>query len=227
MRRPSVRVVVILLLAMASILLIVRWRSIRPFIPFDALPRGYEPKEVELIESPRTPAEKIVNGAKMEARRRVSYDAAYVSIPYPNGDVPADRGACTDVVIRALRNAGYDLQKLIYEDKLRNPGAYPRYSIRRADHNIDHRRVPNHIAFFRRHGTELPTSVDGEAAATWKPGDIVYWKFSNNLDHTGVVSNDLNDQGLPLVIHNCNEARQEDCLTAWRIVGHFRYPPIR
>lgn len=183
------------------------------------------PDEIHLIENPQTAAEKIVNGAKMEVLNGVHYDADYVRLSYPNGDVPADQGACTDVIVRALRNADFDLQKLIHDDMERNFSAYPaNYGLSRPDSNIDHRRVPNQMAFLRRHGKELPTGVDGKDRATWEPGDIVYWKLTFGADHCGVISNDLNREGLPLVIHNLGGARQEDCLTQWRITGHFRYP---
>lgn len=180
-----------------------------------------------LIPHPKTPAEKIVNGAKMQAIRKVRYDPAYLSIPYPNGDVPKDQGACTDVIVRALRNAGYDLQKLVHEDMTRHFGLYPhKWGMRGPDSNIDHRRVPNHIAFMKRYGKQLPLSTDGDNAKTWQPGDLVYWTLTpTNLTHCGVISNDRGADGLPLVIHNIGPVtRQQDCLASWRIIGHFRYP---
>ena len=178
-----------------------------------------------LIVNPRTPAEKIVNGAKREALRGVRYDPSYYRISYPGGDVPSDRGACTDVIVRALRHAGYDLQRLIHEDMRRRFSHYPqRYGLRRPDPNIDHRRVPNQITFFRRFGRVLPLAVTGSAARKWKPGDFVYWKLESGLDHCGVLSDERGSSGLPLVIHNLGGAAQEDVLTRWKIVGHFRYP---
>lgn len=182
--------------------------------------------EVMLIEHPSSAADRIVNGAKNEVIRGVSYDASYEQIPYPNGDVPQDRGACTDVVVRALRSAGYDLQKLIHEDMKVRFDLYPkRYGLSHPDPNIDHRRVPNHKVFLRRHGKALPLSTKGGAAGTWMPGDLVYWDIGLGRDHCGILSNDRNADGLPLVIHNLRTTRQEDCLTDWRITGHFRYPP--
>jgi uncharacterized protein YijF (DUF1287 family) len=182
-------------------------------------------RSVELIKCPRTPADRIVNGAKNEVLRGVRYDAAYVQIGYPGGDVPRDRGSCSDVVVRALRNAGYDLQQLIHEDKAASPGSYPHYSNTNGpDPNIDHRRIPNQKAFLRRHGLELPTSTSRSARGSWKPGDIVYWRLGFGGNHCGVLSNDRNADGLPLVIHNLGGARQQDCLDAWQITGHFRYP---
>jgi uncharacterized protein len=173
-------------------------------------------------------AANIVAGAKAEAQRGVAYDASYRVIAYPGGDVRADRGACTDVVVRALRHAGFDLQRLIHEDMRRHFSEYPqRYGAPGPDANIDHRRVPNQITFFRRHGIELSRSTTGAGAATWQPGDLVYWRLPHGPLHCGVLSDARNDQGLPLVIHNLAEAREEDCLTAWKIVGHFRYPVER
>lgn len=178
-----------------------------------------------LIVNPRTTAEKIVNGAKREVLRGVRYDPGYYRIAYPGGDVPANRGACTDVIVRALRHAGYDLQRLMHEDMRRSFSRYPRrYGLRRPDPNIDHRRVPNQMTFFRRFGRVLPTAVTGSAAQTWKPGDFVYWKLDSGLDHGGVLSDERGSSGLPLVIHNLGGAAQEDVLTRWKIIGHFRYP---
>lgn len=155
-------------------------------------------------------------GAEAQLEHPAIYDATYRRIPYPNGDVPADRGACTDVVIRAYRNAGIDLQKLVHEDAKVHPSAYPR--IVRLDSNIDHRRVPNLAVFFRRHGRSLPIDAD------WQPGDIVTWKLPNNLDHTGVLSNKRGPSGDWLVVHNLSQTAEENVLKAWTITGHYRYP---
>ncbi len=185
---------------------------------------------VVLIAHPRTVADRIVNGAKQEALREVRYDAAYRTIAYPDGDVPSDRGACTEVIVRALRNAGYDLQQLIHDDMVKDFSAYPKlWGLQAPDPNIDHRRVPNHLVFLRRHGQTLPLATTGAAAATWQPGDLVYWRFpGSNATHCGVVSNDRGPRNLPLVIHNAGPiASQEDCLDRWEVIGHFRYPRPR
>jgi uncharacterized protein YijF (DUF1287 family) len=181
---------------------------------------------IVLIPKPKTAAEKIVNGAKREVIRGVTYDATYVAIAYPNGDVRRDRGACTDVVIRALRDAGYDLQKLVHEDMESNFGLYPsKWGLTKPDSNIDHRRVPNLMVFLRRFGKELPLDTSGRNVGSWRPGDIVCWNLNGNgLTHIGVISNDLNSDSLPLVIHNMGRTWQEDCLRNWKIIGHFRYP---
>ena len=172
-----------------------------------------------------TKAEKIVARARQEAERAVTYDAEYRDLSYPNGDPPETKGACTDVVIRAYRAAGYDLQRLIHEDMRRNFSRYPQsYGLKRPDHNIDHRRVPNQMTFLRRHGRALPIGTTGAAVQSWMPGDIVYWKLDSGLDHCGIISDRRGATGLPLVIHNLSVAREEDCLAAWKITGHFRYP---
>lgn len=177
------------------------------------------------IPQPRTAADWIVNGAKAEVRHGVLYDASYRTLAYPGGDVAADRGACTDVIVRALRCAGYDLQQLIYEDMRRHFGLYPRrYGLQRPDPNIDHRRTPNHTVFFSRYGLALPIETSGAAAGTWEPGDLVYCRLENGNGHCGVLSDVRGDSGLPLVIHNMGRTCQEDCLPRWQITHHFRYP---
>ncbi|GBF32366.1 periplasmic protein [Desulfocucumis palustris] len=166
-----------------------------------------------------------VMGARREAEKGVTYEASYVQINYPGGDVPSDRGVCTDVVIRAFRNAGIDLQKLIHEDMKAHFGLYPQnWGLKGPDSNIDHRRVPNQMKFFERHGKTLTLSTAEQELSQWRWGDIVYWKFSNGLEHCGIVSDRVGERGLPLAIHNAGLALEEDCLDRWRIIGHYRYP---
>ncbi len=173
----------------------------------------------------QTAAEKIVASAKEQARKGAVYAPGYFAIPYPNGDLPADKGVCTDVVIRALRKAGYDLQKLIHEDMKRNFNKYPNnWGLKRPDSNIDHRRVPNQMRFFERHGLSLTLKVTEDTLERWQPGDIVYWKLDSGLDHCGVLTDTRNGSGEPLVVHNLGRCVEEDCLTKWKITGHFRFP---
>lgn len=162
-------------------------------------------------------AAKIVEGARLQLVNPAFYDNRYASIGYPLGDVGPERGVCTDVVIRSLRHAGYDLQKLIHEDMRRHFSKYPRREAQ-PDSNIDHRRVPNIAFFFKGHGVSLP--VDRQ----WKPGDFVVWKMPSGRDHIGVVDDHLSPEGIPLVIHNAGTVTEDDCLQAWTIVGHYRYP---
>jgi len=161
------------------------------------------------------------------ARRQVGtrYTQEYFSIDYPNGDPPRNVGACTDVVVRALRPVGYDLQKLMHEDMKRHFDLYPRrYGLRRTDSNIDHRRVPNQRVYFTRFAQKLTTKVDQSTLKAWQPGDIVYWKLENDLDHVGIISDRRAADGMPFVIHNLGGCREELVLTEWHIADHFRFP---
>lgn len=166
---------------------------------------------------------KIVAGAR--AQIGDLYDASYCTLAYPNGDPPRGRGACTDVVVRGLRAAGFDLQRLVHEDMKRHWDRYPHsYHLARPDPNIDHRRVPNLAVFFRRHGLTLTNAVTPKTLPSWQPGDIVCWKLPNGLDHTGLISDRRNERGIPLVIHNLDRCAEQDVLTDWPIAGHYRYP---
>lgn len=185
-----------------------------------ALPSPVE----EIPEGERTTADLILLGARQEAVNKTSYDAAYATISYPGGDVPPDRGACTDVIVRAFRHAGLDLQQLIHEDMEKNFSLYPqRWGLKCPDSNIDHRRVPNQAFFFTRHGMQLTLEVEGHFDE-WQWGDVVCWRFANGRDHCGIISDRTKSDGLPLVIHNAGQAKEEDCLLRWEITGHFRYP---
>lgn len=161
--------------------------------------------------------------AEERATHRVVYDAAYQQIPYPNGDVAADRGVCADEVVRAYRLLGIDLQKLVHEDMRRAFGSYPkRWGLSAPDRNIDHRRVPNLATFFTRHGASLGVS---ENADDYKPGDVVAWALTDGRPHIGMVTERRSSDGKrPLVMHNIGFGPQiEDMLFGLTITGHFRY----
>ncbi len=165
---------------------------------------------------------KVVDAAKAQVGD--VYNASYQRISYPNGDVPKGTGACTDVIVRAFRGANIDLQSLIHKDMRANFRVYPNnWKLGRTDKNIDHRRVPNHIAFFKRFGKELPIGIKGADLKTWLPGDVVEWKFDNGLWHTGIISDGIGPRGLPLVVHNGWECVEQDALDTWEIKAHFRY----
>jgi uncharacterized protein YijF (DUF1287 family) len=154
---------------------------------------------------------------------RVTYDPSYFSISYPNGDVPADRGVCTDVVIRAYRKLGIDLQKEVHEDMRSNFSVYPKnWGLSKPDRNIDHRRVPNLMVFFKRFGEELPKSNNG---LDYKPGDIVCWNLSGGITHIGIVSNrKVLGTDRYYVVHNIGAGQVfEDMLFKFKIIGHYRY----
>ncbi|MFC0875740.1 DUF1287 domain-containing protein [Saccharicrinis sp. FJH2] len=156
----------------------------------------------------------------------VLYDPSYFSIPYPNGDVPSDRGVCTDVIIRAYRKVGTDLQKEVHEDMKDNFGLYPKiWGLSRTDKNIDHRRVPNLMVFFSRFGEELPLTDIG---SDYKAGDIVCWNLGGNVTHIGIVVNRLNnDKSNLMVVHNIGQGQElADCLFKYKIIGHYRYRKV-
>lgn len=153
----------------------------------------------------------------------VRYDPAYVRLPYPGGDVPADTGVCTDEVIRAYRAVGIDLQKEVHEDMAANFGAYPRkWGRGEPDPNIDHRRVPNLMVFFSRKGESLPITSRAEDYA---PGDLVTWDLGRGLTHIGmVVDRKSVFTRRYMIVHNIGAGpRMEDVLLDWKITGHYRY----
>ncbi|MBY0421473.1 MAG: DUF1287 domain-containing protein [Parvularculaceae bacterium] len=169
-------------------------------------------------------SDRIAAAAAEQTRVTRIYDPAYVRLAYPGGDVPPDRGVCTDVVIRALRAVGVDLQKEVHEDMRANFSAYPRHwGARRPDPNIDHRRVPNLETFFTRKGARLPSS---RAYADFLPGDVVSWNLKSDgsyQGHIGVVSNVRTRSGRPLIVHNIGAgAKTEDVLFNWTMTGRFR-----
>lgn len=161
---------------------------------------------------------RLVQDARWQIGRTTAYDPAYSRLTYPMGDVPLSRGVCTDVVIRALRHQGWDLQQLIHEDMRRHFSAYPRHwGLSRPDRNIDHRRVPNIATYFQRKGYQV-------SQTSYRPGDIVTWDLGRGLSHIGIVS-DRKIQGRPLIIHNIGRGTQEeDILFRFRITGHYRLP---
>jgi uncharacterized protein YijF (DUF1287 family) len=155
--------------------------------------------------------------------RPVRYDGSYRRIPYPGGDVPADIGVCTDVLIRAYRAAGVDLQQRVHEDMTRAFSAYPRaWGLSAPDTNIDHRRVPNLQAYFRRRGVGLPVTRD---MSDYLPGDVVTWMLPGNLPHIGLVTDRRSADGArPLMVHNIGRGPEvEDMLLGFPITGHYRY----
>lgn len=186
----------------------------------------HEPSPVENIPpATRGISELILLGAREEVKRKTHYDAAYQAISYPGGDVDPALGACTDVIIRALRAAGFDLQELIHVDMRDNFDLYPQlWGLNGPDPNIDHRRTQNQMFYFERFGEKLTLEVAEADLAQWKHGDFVYWRFPNGQQHTGVISDRTNERGIPLVIHNSSIAREEDCLLRWEIIGHYRFP---
>ncbi len=156
-------------------------------------------------------------------KQEVKYDPAYFSIPYPNGDVPPDRGVCTDVVIRAYRKLGVDLQKEVHEDMVKNFSRYPNHwGLTKTDKNIDHRRVPNLMAFFSRHGIVKMKSLN---PSDYKAGDIVAWDLGGGTTHIGILVDQRSADGKrPLVVHNIGRGQEiSDCLFEFKVIGHYSF----
>ncbi|MBI2950250.1 MAG: DUF1287 domain-containing protein [Verrucomicrobia bacterium] len=169
----------------------------------------------------------IVRSAREQIGKTVRYDPSYQALAYPNGDVPIEAGVCSDVIVRALRTSlGMDLQKLVHEDMKRDFSSYPQnWGLKRPDKNIDHRRVPNLQAFFKRSGYELPVSKNPR---DYQPGDLVTCLVPPNLPHIMIVSNHTNAAGRPLIIHNIGAgAQEEDRLFEFKLTGHYRIVPVR
>lgn len=192
---------------------------LKPKSPFDASPQA----TVEQTPKVRNTTNKIVLGALDEVINKTTYRSAYYSGGYP----PTSEGVCTDVVWRALKNAGFNLKNAIDKDIKQAPSAY-KNSVKKPDPNIDFRRVKNQLVYFKRHFKSLTMKLgvnDEENLAQWKPGDIVVFK---SPDHVAVVSDLTNASGVPYIIqNNSGHASEDDVLEAWysmgRVVGHFRY----
>jgi uncharacterized protein YijF (DUF1287 family) len=177
------------------------------------------------IENPKTFEEKLSNAAISIIDPEVVYTPSYTSIKYPNGDVPAKTGVCTDVVIRAYRKLGIDLQKEVHEDMVKNFSLYPnkkKWGLKTCDTNIDHRRVPNLEIFFARKGKSLPISENG---SDYKTGELVTWMIGKKFPHIGIITHLKSEDGKrPMIVHNVGNGQVlEDCLFDYEIVGHFKY----
>ena len=167
----------------------------------------------------------LIKAAKERTFHEVRYDGSYITISYPNGDVPSNIGVCTDVVIRSYRKVGIDLQKEVHEDISRNFNKYPSkriWGLTKPDKNIDHRRVPNLQVLFERHGTILQVSNNPD---DYLPGDLVTWMLPGNLPHIGIVIDEKSaDRERPLIVHNIGAGPKiNDMLFAYPITGHYRY----
>jgi uncharacterized protein YijF (DUF1287 family) len=179
--------------------------------------------EAQRVRADAPPLERVTAGAVEQTTQTKIYDSSYVKLDYPNGDVPIDRGVCADVIIRAFRKGGVDLQKELHEDMKSNFAKYPqKWGAKRADRNIDHRRVPNLMTWFERQKKSLPLSREDRE---YQPGDVVAWELDNGLMHIGMVSGiKVEGTGRYAVIHNIGSgAHPEDVLFAWKIIGHYRY----
>jgi len=187
----------------------------------------------ELVEAARARlpgdhgfATRLANAALDRTRDVVRYEGGYVKIPYPNGDVPAGTGVCTDEVIRAYRSLGIDLQKLVHEDMAANFKLYPQqWKLPKPDTNIDHRRVPNLQVFFKRQGAALPVS---RQPGDYLPGDIVTCNLPGNLTHIALVVPAPDGAAQPWIVHNIGDGSQmENRLFEFELTGHYRWHPAK
>jgi uncharacterized protein YijF (DUF1287 family) len=168
---------------------------------------------------------RLVAAALERTHHSVRYISAYVRIPYPGGDVPADTGVCTDEIIRSYRAVGVDLQKEVHVDMLKNFASYPnkrRWLLGHPDSNIDHRRVPNLMVFFQRKGETLPITNHAE---DYSPGVLVTWDLGSGVPHIGIVVDRMPNWGRRhMIVHNIGQGpKMEDVLFDWKITGHYRY----
>jgi uncharacterized protein len=166
---------------------------------------------------------KLIDAAVAQAGVTTGYDPSYVQIDYPGGDVPKETGVCTDVIVRAFRSVGIDLQKEIHEDMTRAWSEYPKkWGLSRPDSNIDHRRVPNLMTYFTR---KQKTASSTNNPDDYHPGDLVTWDLGGGVDHIGIVTDMLSSDGSRcLIAHNIGAGtRVEDVLFNWKITGHYRY----
>ena len=186
---------------------------------------SFTTKNASVSTKPDSFANKLSNAAIAIIDSEVKYTPDYISIKYPMGDVPAKTGVCTDVVIRAYRKLGIDLQKEVHEDLKVNFSLYPnlkKWGLKKPDTNIDHRRVPNLEVFFTRKGEKLLVTDNPK---NYKPGEIVTWMINGKLPHIGIITHKKSPDGKRLmVVHNVGNGQVlEDCLFEWKIVGHFKY----
>jgi uncharacterized protein YijF (DUF1287 family) len=183
-----------------------------PSVAIAPLPAKASPQLKQLIEA-----------AAEQSKVTTGYDPSWVKIDYPGGDVPANSGVCSDVVVRAFRKTGIDLQKEVHEDMTRAWSEYPRrWGANRTDTSIDHRRVLNLMSYFDRQNKSLPITND---RADYLPGDVIAWQLSDGVEHIGILTNyRTQPEQHYLVVHNIGAgARIEDVLLAWKIIGHYRY----
>lgn len=179
----------------------------------------------ELVVISQTFEEKLSEAALSIINPEVAYDPSYTVLKYPNGDVAANKGVCTDVIIRAYRKLGIDLQKEVHEDLKAHFSLYPnlkKWGLKTADPNIDHRRVPNLEVFFTRKGEKLAVSENPDE---YKTGEIVTWMINGKLPHIGIITNKKSSDGKrPMIVHNVGAGQVlEDCLFEYAIVGHYKY----
>jgi uncharacterized protein YijF (DUF1287 family) len=174
----------------------------------------------------------VLIGARKEVLNAESYTPEaedYIRIKYPGGDVPRTIGVCTDVIIRAVRNAGWDLQRELHVDIAKAKAAYPMVK-GAGDPSIDQRRVGTLLPYFKRHWEQHSTKLD-DPKDPWRPGDVIFmdtFPSKSGPDHIGIVSDRLDDQGMPLIVNNWTDGTvvsEMDLLTFVPVMYRFRLPP--
>lgn len=204
-----------------------QWKQVAQAFLVSPVPAQPAPDLAHFAE-PAPWAAKLIAAAESQVGKTLWYDPAYTKLTYPGGDVPMEKGVCTDVIIRAYRAAhSLDLQQLVHEDMKGAFSAYPKnWGLKRPDRNIDHRRVPNLRTFFKRKGASLPVTDNG---ADYLPGDVVTMMLPGNLPHIALVTHRANaERTAPLCVHNIGAgARLEDTLFAYELNGHYRFAPDR
>ena len=203
------------------------WRNTPAHMGSDTQVTAPRQQFIQIAMAPVIDAGRLSNAAVSRTRTNVMYDGRYIPIRYPNGDVPSNIGVCSDVVIRAYRQLGVDLQRLLHEDMTYNFNAYPnlsKWGLNAPDPNIDHRRVHNLKAFFARYGQRLPITNN---PSDYQPGDVVSWSLGGDQEHIGVVVDRYSeaDPGRPLIVHHIDArgVKMEDMLFTLPITGHYRY----
>jgi len=239
---------IVIIILVLILLIILRQSQIRLFreveLPEELIHQLPKIKKVEISHANVTTdadgdeindQEDILQGAKLEVEKKAKNIIAEGSINYfEGGDPPSDKAISTDIIARALANAGYDLRILVDNDIRDNFVEYPweLWEVKVADPNIDYRRPENLIVFFQRNAQSLILDIDPENPQNlrqWIPGDIVFWDVNRNgsVDHCGIISDRPNNENVPYVIHNYlrpGHTIEEDILQKWLIVGHFRFP---
>ena len=182
-------------------------------------------KDVKLVENTKGSVNSVSEAALSIVNPKIRYVASYVKLDYPGGDVPANTGVCSDVVIRTYRELGIDLQKEVHEDMLQNFHLYPnKWGLTKPDPNIDHRRVPNLMVYFSRFGKELPITKNPQ---DYSPGDIIVWDLSGRgTTHIGIITDVVGKSGAYAIVHNIGRGQElQDCFYMYsgRIIGHYSY----
>ncbi len=178
-----------------------------------------------LVEAEQQWTRKLVRAARKQIGMTTGYDPAYVSLDYPGGDVPRESGVCTDVVIRAYRDAfDVDLQQLVHEDMMAAFGLYPKtWGLTRADRNIDHRRVPNLERYFQRQGYERDAPGTRE---DWQAGDLITMRLGGRMPHIAIFSGHDAVTGTAMYVHNIGGGTREDEMYAdYEFPRRFRFEP--